>query len=259
MRLTLSAAIAVAVLALVPGLAADGPQPYLAPSDTPDAAKFLPDFPAKSSKAKAEDQYVFDLWRKKQADPRWSEAIADADWHTTAVLAGFTCALGVKLDQTNAPKLIALIERAQEDLANASGNAKKFFHRDRPFVGTTKATCVGRETVGNSYAYPSGHSALGWMTALLLTELAPERAGELMARGRAYGESRAVCGMHWESDVETGRYVGAAVIAALHSSAAFRADMETARAEVAAARTTAGATDSPTCQMANNGDEKRPW
>jgi len=259
------ATLAFAALAAttVVGFAADQPaprpEPYLAATDEPDATRFLPAVPAKGSKAKAEDQFVFDSWRKKSGDPRWTQAVTDADWHTTAVLEGFTCALGVKLDGTNAPKLIALIERAQEDLQIASGNSKKFFHRDRPFVGTKKITCVDRSTVGNSYSYPSGHSALGWMTALIVSELAPDRAGWVMARGRAYGESRAVCGMHWESDVEAGRYVGAAVVAALHSSAQFRADMDAARAEVTAARTTAGATDSATCQMRNEADLKRPW
>ncbi len=242
--------------------AADAPQPqtpYLAAKDEPDATTFLPDVPVKGSRAQAEDRYVFELWRKKQKDPRWAQAIADADWHSSVILEGFSCALGVKLDATNAPKLLGLLDRAQVDLGLASSNAKKFYHRNRPFVGTTKATCVGRDTVGNSYAYPSGHSALGWMFALVLSELAPDRAGELMARGRAYGESRAVCGMHWESDVETGRYVGAAVVAALHSSAAFRADLDAARAEVTTVRTTAGPTDSATCQARNDADLKRPW
>ncbi len=253
------AAIAVATVSLSAGVAADAPRPYLAAGDVPEASKFLPDVPAKGSKAFAEDRYVFATWRKKTDDPRWAQAIADADYRTSAILDGFSCALGAKLDADNAPKLNALLNRAVIDIGRSSGKAKEFFHRDRPFVGNHLPVCVSRDTVGKSYAYPSGHSALGWMFALVLSELAPDRASELMARGRAYGESRAVCGMHWESDVETGRYVGAAVVAALHSNAEFRADMEAARAEVIAARTTAGPTDSASCQVRNAEDLKRPW
>lgn len=242
-------------------LAADEPrpQPYLSATDEPDATKFLPAFPAKGTKAKAEDRYVFEHWRKLAKDPRWTQAIADADYHTAAILDGFSCAIGVKLDAANAPKLVALLDRADVDLGAASSNAKKFFHRDRPFVGTRKPTCVSRDTVGNSYSYPSGHSALGWTFALILSELAPDRGSEIMARGRAYGESRAVCGMHWESDVEAGRYVGAAVVATLHSNAQFRVDLDAARAEVAAARTTADVATDATCEARNAADLASPW
>ena len=131
--------------------------------------------------------------------------------------------------------------------------------RKRPFVGTHKITCVPRDTVGDSYSYPSGHSTLGWTFALILSELAPDRSSALMAHGRAFGESRAVCGMHWESDVEDGRYVGAAVVAALHSDPAFRADMDAVRTEVAAARSTPVPNDTPACQVENASDLKRPW
>lgn len=260
MRLAVLAVTAAFAAVTVAALAADEPrpQPYLGAADEADATKFLPAFPVKGSKAKAEDQYVFDHWRKLSKDPRWAQAVADADYHTLAILDGFSCAVGVKLDATNAPKLVALFDRADEDLQIASSNSKKFFHRDRPFVGTKKLTCVPRETVGNSYSYPSGHSALGWTFALILSELAPDRASQIMARGRAFGESRAVCGMHWESDVEAGRYFGAAVVATLHSNAQFRADMDAARAEVAAARA-AAATTGATCEAHNAADLVRPW
>jgi len=234
-------------------------QPYLSAAAEPDATKFLPAFPAKGSKAKAEDQFVFDSWRRKAKDPRWAQAIVDADYRTPVILDGFACAIGVKLDATSAPKLVALLDLADEDLQVASKKSKDFFHRDRPFVGTRKLTCVARETVGKSYSYPSGHSALGWTFALILTQLAPDRAGEIMARGRSYGESRAVCGMHWESDVEAGRYFGAAVVAALHSDATFRADLDAARAEVAAARTAGAPADNATCPARNAADRNRPW
>jgi acid phosphatase (class A) len=259
MRLMMFAAAVIVGGLAVAAIADEEPPPYLSAANEPDATRFAPAYPVKGSKAKAEDQFVFDSWRKKQKDPRWQQAIVDADWHTTVVLDGFSCALGVKLGPANTPKLVALLERMQSDLQVASSNAKTFFHRDRPFVGTKKATCVSRDTVGKSYSYPSGHSSLGWSFALILSELAPDRASQIMARGRAYGESRAVCGMHWESDVEAGRYVGAAVVAALHSDAAFRADLDAVRAEVAAARSGASVSDGAACQALNASDLKRPW
>jgi acid phosphatase (class A) len=52
----------------------------------------------------------------------------------------------------------------------------------------------------------------------------------------AFGQSRIVCGVHWKSDVEAGRVVGAAVVARLHAEPVFAAQLAAARKEVAAAR-----------------------
>jgi acid phosphatase (class A) len=44
------------------------------------------------------------------------------------------------------------------------------------------------------------------------------------------------CGVHWQSDVDAGRLVAAAVVAQLHSNADFTAQLAEARKEVTAAR-----------------------
>ncbi len=60
----------------------------------------------------------------------------------------------------------------------------------------------------------------------------PERRNELLARGRAYGESRLVCNAHWQSDVLEGRAIAAGTVAQLHSNAQFTADMAAAKKEL---------------------------
>ncbi len=60
-------------------------------------------------------------------------------------------------------------------------------------------------------------------------------------RGRAYGQSRVVCGVHTPSAVEAGRTVGGSVLAVLNTDPTFRADLEAARAELAQTRRTAAA------------------
>ena len=85
-------------------------------------------------------------------------------------------------------------------------------------------------------SYPSGHSAIGWGWGLIVAEVVPDRIDAVLARGRAYSDSRRVCNVHWQSDVDEGRTMGAAVVARLHDSAEFRADVATAKAEVIAAR-----------------------
>jgi acid phosphatase (class A) len=82
----------------------------------------------------------------------------------------------------------------------------------------------------------------------VLAEVIPDRAAELVARGRAFGDSRRICNVHWLSDIEEGRVVATAVVARLNAEPAFRADVEAARAEVEALK---GKAPAPDCALEN--------
>ena len=41
----------------------------------------------------------------------------------------------------------------------------------------------------------------------------------ILQRGIAFGQSRVICGAHWQSDVDAGRLVGSAAVAKLHANA----------------------------------------
>ena len=116
--------------------------------------------------------------------------------------------------------------------------AKNHYQRPRPFLVNDQPICTPKEKerLKKSGSYPSGHSAKGWATALILAEIAPDRADTILARGRAYGENRLVCNVHWYSDVIEGRFMGASTVARLHANAQFMADLEAAKKEVAQAR-----------------------
>ena len=98
---------------------------------------------------------------------------------------------------------------------------------------TGEAACSAVALSADSY--PSGHSSIGWAWSLALAEIAPERANAIFARGLEFGVSRVVCGMHWMSDVEAGRIVGASTVSRLHADPVFTAQMAHARREVEAA------------------------
>jgi acid phosphatase (class A) len=70
----------------------------------------------------------------------------------------------------------------------------------------------------------------------VLAEVAPDRANAIFARGLAFGQSRVVCGVHWKSDVEAGRIIGAATVSRLRLDPVFQAQVAEARKEVDAAR-----------------------
>ena len=92
---------------------------------------------------------------------------------------------------------------------------------------------------------------------MLLAEIDPDNSAEIVARGRAFGESRAVCGVHYVSDVEGGRLTTTALVAALHGNTEFEADIAAARAELAKARAAAPKPDAASCPAA--GALATPW
>jgi len=83
-----------------------------------------------------------------------------------------------------------------------------------------------------SYSYPSGHARYGAVTAILLANMVPEKRRELFARGWDYGQSRVVGGVHFPTDVESGRIEATAMVALMMQNAEFRADLAAARVEL---------------------------
>jgi acid phosphatase (class A) len=224
-------------------------KPYLADTALPDALKILPAPPAHDAPLDKADRAAFSSTRALKGSPRWEIASNDVAEGAAAVLENFACVLGTRIDQTRVPAVINLLERARLDLARATRGPKVHYRRLRPFVGNEAPICVQRsQALADSFSYPSGHATQGWAYALILAALVPEKATPILVRGRAYGESRIVCGVHWLSDVVAGRLTGTAVFAALMGDPTFRADLEKARAELRAALAGAGtAPDQATC------------
>ena len=155
--------------------------------------------------------------------------------------AKFACAIGVTLDETNAPTLIHILRRMAADHDWAVNPPKDAYGRLRPFVTADASApiCVPRsDGLAKSPSYPSGHSTESWAAGLILAELMPDRATDILMRARSIGESRVVCGVHYPSDVEEGRTNGSIVVAVEHANPDFRTDMDKARAEIATARET---------------------
>ncbi|HEX4198794.1 MAG TPA: phosphatase PAP2 family protein [Caulobacteraceae bacterium] len=212
---------------------------YLTPDTMPQTLRILPPPPPAGSGRQADDEAIFARTRALKGDPRWALATSDADMHSGPSM--FACAVGIDLNADNAPTLKRLFSRAGHDALGVVDPPKDSFNRPRPYVGAAgdPPICVEKtDALAKSPSYPSGHSTLSWAWGLILAELVPDRSTEILMRARAIGESRVICGVHYLSDVDEGRTNGSALVAALHSSPEFRADMDKARAEIAAARQT---------------------
>ncbi len=208
---------------------------YLKPDQLPNSHTFLPPPPAAGTPAMAADEDSYRSTRVFRDTPRWALARRDADLTFPNAASTFSCALDMPISQEETPHLNMLIRRVRADASRANDKAKDLYKRKRPYLAHNEVSCVPEERHRDD-SYPSGHASIGWAWALVLAEIAPDRADAIFARGFAFGESRIVCGLHWKSDVEAGRVVGAATVSRLHADPVFRAQLESARKEIEAAR-----------------------
>lgn len=221
---------------------------YLPLGGAPNSLDLVPPPPAPGSAAQARDDEAAREAQSRQGGPRWAQAAQDADLSMPNAAQNFSCAVGVELSEAAAPRTFTLLKRSLADLGLATYPTKTRYQRSRPFMATSTAICTpaDEEVLRHDGSYPSGHSAIGWGWALILAEAAPERQNEILARGRAFAQSRVACNVHWQSDTEEGRTMASATVARLHGAPEFRTDLEAARAELAAARA-AGSTPSRDC------------
>jgi len=221
--------------------AAPGLSGYLKGGPTPDILLILPPAPVSGDQRDALDRAIFKATRSLDGSPqgkaRWQMAAADNDYLAPGVLKGFACSLGVEANKDNAPRLSEMLARVIQDSSDVAVGAKAKYARKRPFLVDEGRICVARGGyLETSFDYPSGHATQGWAAALILAEMLPDRATEILARGRAYGDSRLFCGVHNASAVEAGHLVGAAVVSAEHTTQKFLEDWKAAQAELLALR-----------------------
>lgn len=229
------------ILGPVPELRHGLIQGYLHGEPLLNSAAFLPP-PAPDNSAKyLADVAASEALASMEGSLRWTMAARDADLSFPAAASIFRCALGAEISETATPSLYRLMQRSLTDFGLASYPAKQAHQRPRPFLINERAICSpgDRALLETDGSYPSGHSAIGWGWALLLSQLAPERAEAILARGREYARSRMVCNVHWMSDTEAGMAVGAAAFARLQNNALFMATVAAARAELASGITIA--------------------
>lgn len=211
---------------------------YLGLSASIDSAALLSPPPSLNSPAERLDRELSVSATTHAGKPGWDQAVLDADLTPAAILRVFSNQLGFTPNETTTPHLATVLRRVMTDAGMATIAAKKAYSRDRPFEIQQTPSCTPGEdeASGKNGSYPSGHAAMGWAWALVLAELAPDRAVDILKRGAVFGDNRVVCRMHWSSDVEAGRTVSAGVVAVLHASPDFSAQMIEARAEVAQQR-----------------------
>ena len=222
---------------------------YLDRKVLPDSLALVSAPPAADSPAFAADQEVYQRTRPLLSGARGQLAARDARLEFPQALEAFACAADLDITESATPHLYTLLRRTLVDAGLSTYRAKDHHQRTRPFALNRQASCTPAEEpkLAKDGSYPSGHSAVGWAWGLVLAELMPERADALLQRSYAFGQSRVVCGVHWQSDVDAGRVVGAAAVARQHADATFQAQLRAAAAEIRESRAAGRGSASANC------------
>ena len=222
----------------------------------PAAKDFLTPPPAADSAEGRAEIKIFHETRTLVGSARWKMAARDAAFNMWPT---FSCALDAKLTPDEIPLTLRLIRRTMADVGPIIGQEKNYYNRPRPYTVAKGDTCVPTNNLSPNGSYPSGHSTAGWTWTLLLAELVPDRAGQIIGRGRAFGESRVICGVHYPSDVVAGETIATTVMSALQNNPDFIADRKAAQKELKAAIASAPKPDAARCTAESKLVRQRPW
>ncbi|WP_439233971.1 acid phosphatase PhoC [Klebsiella quasipneumoniae] len=207
---------------------------YLKNTQAIDSLALLPPPPEVGSITFLNDQAMYEKGRLLRNTERGKLAAADADIDGGGVATAFSEAFGYPISAKDSPEIYKLLTNMLEDAGDlATRAAKQKYMRTRPFAFYGVSTCNQRDQkkLSTNGSYPSGHTSIGWASALVLSEINPEKQNDILKRGYEIGQSRVICGFHWQSDVDAGRLVGASVVATLHSNPAFVEQLQKAKEE----------------------------
>ncbi len=206
---------------------------FLQEGDVANSYLLLPPPPDGASITFLNDQARYTWGKTMRNTPRGDQAAADARVEGNGVPEAFSEAFGVEINEET-PEILKLVVGMREDAGDlGTRDAKNYYNRTRPFCFYDEETCnpEQQEELSTNGSYPSGHTSIGWATALVLAEINPERQNEILKRGYEMGQSRVICGYHYQSDVDAGRLTGSMVVARLHADPGFQAQLEKAKKE----------------------------
>lgn len=209
---------------------------FLYEGDAPNSLLLLPGPPNAESVAFLYDKARYDWGKSLRNTERGEQAFQDARVSGDGVPKAFSEAFGVEITKDGTPEIYKLVLGMREDAGDlATRDAKDHYNRTRPFSYFNEDTCNPEQQaeLSTNGSYPSGHTSIGWATALVLTEINPDRQNEILERGYQMGESRVICGYHFQSDVDAGRITGSGIVARLHADEGFQKQLAKAKAEFA--------------------------
>jgi acid phosphatase (class A) len=162
------------------------------------------------------------------------QEVEEANWDNSHEdLFAIAIVLSDRLAKESLPATARLWADMNIDQGIVVSAAKKFFQHPRPydFNSNIKSLC-GSRPGGPKNSYPSGHGTVGYLSAMVLGMMVPEKAEALRTRADEYGHNRVVCGDHYASDLPGSKEAAGLIIGNMLASPKFQLEFAAAKAEV---------------------------
>ncbi len=207
---------------------------FLLPSDVANSQALLPAPPNDESAQFQYDKYRYFWGKSLRNTPRGEMAYRDCDSGPEGMARAFSETFGTTISREATPEIFKLMAFVNDDAGwYGTDQCKLHYRRIRPYRYFDEPTCKPEDERGlqDNGSYPSGHTAGGFAIALVLAEINIDNQTALLQRGYAFGESRVICGYHWQSDVDGGYLIAAGVVARLHADDGFAQQLTKAKQE----------------------------
>ena len=204
-------------------------RPYMTVSDV-DFATIVPPPPAESSaQGKLDDQFILDaqknMTQQKMAD-------IQRDFAQDVFVVGQPV-LGSNFSKDKLPMTDAFFAKVIKEAGVGVGPLKQKYKKIRPFqydknIHTPEN--IAARSMGPTY--PSGHSTTGAISAILLSQMVPEKRDALYARGWEYGTNRVMSGAAYPSDWDAAHMIAELAVFQMMKNPDFQKDLQDVKAEV---------------------------
>ncbi|MDA8132133.1 MAG: phosphatase PAP2 family protein [Elusimicrobia bacterium] len=212
-----SAAVPV-VPSAVPAEVRAAPKPHYLSLDGLDL-RAVPAPPAAGSYEDREDIRAVLDWQARRTGAQCAAARAEMS-HDYETFFGRISPFG----SPTPPEVKKFFDNVSKDSVAAHTFLKDAYQRPRPADrdGRIKP-CIPN---ARGLSYPSGHSAMSRLFALILSDLVPSRRAEFMAKADESALLRVIGGAHHPTDTEAGKALADALYKELKKEPAFMADMK---------------------------------
>jgi len=182
----------------------------------------VPAAPAAGSREDQEDFRVLFDWQARRTATQCAAAKAEMS-HNYDVFFGRIS----PFPNPAPPQVKQFFKNVENDSVAAHKFLKDVYKRERPFVRDARVKpCLPRV---QGFAYPSGHSAMARLEALILGDLVPARRAEFLARADQAALNRVLSGVHHPTDTAAGKALADVLYKELLKDPRFAADLRALR------------------------------
>jgi acid phosphatase (class A) len=189
-----------------------------------DSTRFMAPPPGAEA-ARREIEWMLDIQGKRTPEQA-ARSVSDLEQSVFR----FADVMGPQFTEQGLPVAAKFFKRLYQTESAFNKQGKDLWQRPRPPVVDKRLEPVAKYS--NSGSYPSGHSAFGFLTGIVLADMVPEKRVQIFERAREFGDNRVLGGVHYPSDIEAGRQLAVMIAVLVQQNAEYRKDFAAARSEL---------------------------